>query len=60
MMMSAWAVNVAVREFFAGSTSNLDNFHLEVELNAGERMVGIDGDGVKSHFDDGYNGTATG
>ena len=46
MMVAACAMHVAVVEFFLGGVADRDDFYVEVEGLAGQRVVGVDLDRV--------------
>lgn len=53
MMMAARTVYVTVVKLFGGGFAHVHDFHIEVEGNARQRVVGIYGDFVEAHFGDG-------
>jgi len=42
LMVAAWAVNVAVGQFFIGRSADIANGHVKMEGHTGQRMVAID------------------
>ena len=53
VMMSAWAVDVPMRQFFFGGSANLDDFYFEVESFAGHLMVEVGRNDVAVNLGDG-------
>src|SRR5690606_31537445 len=60
MMVSAFAVHVAMLNFFGGSFTHLHYFNCKVEFNTGEGMVAINGYTVLSHFGHRYDSAGIG
>ncbi len=56
MVVAAGAVDVAVGEFFLGGLADVFDVDVEGEGEAGEGVVGVDGDGFAVDFGDGVDG----
>lgn len=52
-MVSARPVNVSVREFFFGRITNVRDFYVEAQRQAGKRVVGVDRDLFIGNSNDG-------
>src|SRR5688500_3750603 len=53
MVMPARPVGVAVGEFLGGGVADVHDLHVEIQRLPGERVVGVHGDVLVVHGDDG-------
>ncbi len=60
MMMPSGAVHVAVSDFVFRCTPDIQNLYLEVEFDAGQRVIGIHGDLIKTNVGNGNDFAAVG
>src|SRR5688572_28290793 len=51
-------MRVAMVEFLLRRVAHVDNLHVELERLTGQRVVGVDGDGVRAHCNDGDHARA--
>src|SRR4051812_27289983 len=58
MLVPTGAMHVTVGELFGSRVADVDDLDVEVERRAGERVIGVDGDVVALHVDDGDDGRA--
>ena len=54
-MVSPRSMYVPMGNFIFCSISDIEYFHSEVELNAGQGMIAIDGNLVQANMSDGYD-----
>lgn len=60
VMMSTFAVSVAVLDFVFRRGANIDDFHIEVQRLASQGMIGVNGDRIVGDLDHGDHPWAVG